>query len=306
MNIQLSKIRPPKELFRPVRKDTVEYHELLNSVKVDGILQPILVRPVGDLYEVVEGNWRFCAALDASLTEIPCLVRECTDREVEVLQLKAQAIRPETAKSDFAIRLKTLMLRDNLTMAQLGKLVSKSTSWVSRMLSLTNLSPPVRKMVDRGEISLQNADTLSRIPATIRGNFTQFAVMQTSREFEDIARRAIKDVRECSQQDTTAWAEYRDSHYVAYLRQLSEVRAEASSNRASGRILRKLEAATPLDGWVACLAWLLHIDPDSLGAQKAEKEAHYLKRLKFEARKKRNEELLKELRNLTPEIHYEH
>ena len=100
MNIDIELIKPPRIQLRPVLKGTVDYHELMDSMKKDGVLQPILVRPIGDHYEVVEGNWRYHAAVDIGLREIPCLVKELTDADIEVIQLKTNSIRPETPRSD--------------------------------------------------------------------------------------------------------------------------------------------------------------------------------------------------------------
>lgn len=306
MLIPLTDIRPPKIQLRPVLKKSVAYYELRDSVKVDGILQPILVRPKGDHYEVIEGNWRYNVAVDLRLPAMPCLVRDMTDAEVEVIQLKAQAIRPETPKIDIAKRLHLLMERDDLTIGDLTRLINKGPSWIKQMLSLTRLVPQAQKMVNRGEIGLRNGVALARLPELLQGNFLVHAVVLSVREFEEMVRVAVKDYRQCAQQDTTAWIDYRDSHYIAELRQMKELKGEIKTNRAALRAIRKLGAATPLDGWRACLAWLFQIDPDSLGRQKAEKEARGQKRKSFAERRKQNRTLLKELRDLEPEIDYEH
>jgi len=305
MLIPIENIRPPKILLRPVKKQTVEYHELLNSIKVDGILQPILVRTQGDYYEVVEGNWRYHAAADAGLREMPCLVRDLSDEEVEVIQLKTNSIRPETPKTEVAKRLHLLMERGDLTMGQLSRLVNKGPSWISKMLSINRLIPQAQKMVDRGEITLRNSTALARLKPGLQENFLAHAVMLKATEFEDMVRRAVKDYRQCVQQDMTAWLAYRDSHYVAYLRQLDEIEDEIKCNRAARRAIRKLGAETPLDGWRACLAWIYHIDPDSLAKQKVEKERLKKRRETFQERKQRNEFTIKQLRNISPEINYE-
>lgn len=307
MLIPIENIRQAKIQLRPVLKQTVEYHELLNSIKVDGILQPILVRPVeGDSYEVIEGNWRYHAATDAGLSEMPCLVREATDEEVEVIQVKAQAIRPETPKSELAKRLHLLMERRDMSIGQLSRLTTKAPNWIRKILSLTRLLPEAQKMVDRGEITMRNAVALGRLKKPLQVNFLAHAVILSPTDFEEMVRRAVKDYRQCAQQDMTTWLDYRDSHYVAYLRQLKEIEDEIKCNRAALRSIRKLEATTPLDGWRACLTWIYHIDPDSLSKQKAEKEVLKTRRLSFDERRKHNEFTLKELRNISPEINYEH
>jgi len=300
MLIPLDRIRPPKFELRPVLKQTVDYHELMDSVRNIGILQPILVRPKGELYEVIEGNWRYNVAKDLGMKDMPCLVRDMTDDEVEVVQLQAQANRPETSTSDLAKRIQLLLKREDMTIGQLGRLINKGPSWIKRILCVNRLVPKAVKMVDRGEMTVRNAATLSRLPAVLQPNFLVHAVVDTAVDFEELVRRAVKDYRQCSQQSTTSWIEYRDTHYVASLRQLKEIEAEAKSGRAARQALPKLDAKTPLDGWRACLAWIYRIDPDSLTRQKEEKRKK--KNLTFEARRTRNETTMKHVRNLSPEI----
>jgi ParB family chromosome partitioning protein len=117
--IPISDLIPPKRRLRALRKYDVVYCEMVESMKKDGVLQPILVRPLGDKYEVVEGNYRHSAATEAGLVEIPCLVREMTDHEVLILQLKANAIRPLTNKYEYARRIYKLLKDDSLTVDSL-------------------------------------------------------------------------------------------------------------------------------------------------------------------------------------------
>jgi len=305
MDIQLANIQPPKIQLRPVLRESVAYHELMDSIRKDGLLQPILVRPLGAGYEVVEGNWRFHACRDVGLTEIPCLVRELTDEQVEVIQLTVQAIRPETTKSHYAKRLRLLMKRQNHTISSLGRLLNKDSRWIGAMLKLGGLSPAVQKQVDRGHMTLKNAAHLARLPKGIRENFVAHAIMMSNSEFQELVRRAIQDVRQVSQQEMTAWLDYKDSHYIAQLRQLSEINAEIASNRAARRALLTMKVVTPLDAWRACLAWVFQVDPDSLSRQKTEKEARNRQKKSLVERKRQNTFVLNELRNLEPEIHYE-
>jgi len=296
-SIPMADIRPPKIQLRPVRKSSVEYYELLDSVRMDGILQPILVRPKGEHYEVVEGNWRYHAAKDAGLSDMPCLVKAYTDDQMKVVQLKANAIRPQTQMAEYALRLNELMDSQDLSLGELARLVNKGAPWVRKILSLRRLCLEARKMVDRGEISVTKAAILATLPRTMQDNFLPFAVVETIPKFREMIRLALSEFRQCCQRDRTAWSEYRAAHAVAYLRQMNEIEEEVQSRRAAGHTLKRVEAKTPMDGWRACLAWLLHLDPESLAYQEAEKENYGSKSLKFEARRKSNRMLLKELRS---------
>jgi len=296
MLIPVDKILAPKIQLRLVNKSSVDYFELRDSVRLDGILQPLLVRPLGDKYEVVEGNWRLSAAKELGLPEIPCLVKDYTDDEVEVIQLKTNAIRPKTGMADFANRLHDLMDRRKLTLAELAALVNKGVPWLRTVLTLRRLLPEAKKMVDRGEISVKNAAALAKLPHKIQKNFVPHAVTTKGKEFEEIIRVAIKDWREFCQGNRLDWSEYRAQHATAYLRQMHEITAEADNRKAAGLVLLKMGAKTPMDGWRACMAWLLHLDPDSFDNQTKEKGGGLSKQLVYEDRRRENRKLINNLR----------
>ena len=300
MDIKLDKIKAPKIQLRPVRKTSVEYHELLDSVKVDGILQPILVRPLeeGDAYEVVEGNWRRSAAIDAGLDAIPCLVKEFTDNEVALIQLKANAIRPTTTKSEFAARLHRIMVDNEYTVSQMVRMLNKSASWIRKILNLNTLPMDVKKMVDRGEITISNVSALAKLPPKIMRKFIPQAVTMSYVDFSEMCREALKDWREFCQKDKIGWTEYKSNNVVGFLRQMKELNAEIRTRNAAGKVLRKMDANTAMDGWKACLAWVLHLDPDSLAEQKYAKETIDRRTFRMKELRKQNRIYLKELCDL--------
>ena len=297
MEIPLKKIKPPKIKLRPVRKTGVEYFELLNSVKEDGILQPILVRPLGDGYEVVEGNWRRSAAIDAGLETMPCLVKEMTDKEVLLKQLKANAIRPTTTPTEYATRLQKIMKDEDYTVSQMVKLINKNAQWIRKMLKLNNLTDEVKKMVDRGEICVSNAEHLSKLPRKLSGKFIAQAATMPPDAFGEVCRKALKDWREFCQRDKIGWLAYQSSHVVGYLRQLREINAEIKTHNEGGSVLRKMGAKTSMDGWVACLSWLMHLDPESQ-EQQTPKEDYHHRALNLKEARKQNRIYLKELTKL--------
>jgi ParB/RepB/Spo0J family partition protein len=299
MDIALTLIKAPKIQLRPVRKKTVDYHELLYSVKKDGILQPILVRPSGDAYEVVEGNWRRSAAIDAGLETIPCLVRKFTDDEVMLIQLKANAIRPATTKSEYAVRLQKIMKDKEYTVSEMVRLLNKDAKWIRRMLRLNNLDANTRRMVDRGEIQITNAYQLAKLPEVMRAKFIPQAVTLPTKEFSEYCRMALKDWREFCQKDKMGWSDYKSGHVVGFLRQKKELDDEVRTRDAARRVLKATDANTPMDGWRACMAWLLHLDPESVSTQEFAKEGHSGRRQKMSDLRKQNRVYLEELRNST-------
>jgi ParB/RepB/Spo0J family partition protein len=297
--VRLDEIDAPKIQLRPVRKYSVDYFELVDSIKKDGILQPILIRKKEGRYVVVEGNWRYSAAKDAGLTEIPCLLREFTDDEVMIIQLKTQAIRPETLMVEYSDRINAIMDSKNTSLAELAVLINKSVAWVRKVMGLRKLISSAREMVDRDEITLCNAVALSKLPRELQPNFLTSAVTCRVIDFQDMTRKALRDWRMCSQQDRTRWSEYQAGNTVGYFRRWNELKEEVRTNLNAGLVLKRMEAKTPMEGWRACLAWLYHLDPASLEEQCVSNSMTANKPISYAQRRKDNRMLLE---TLTTEI----
>ncbi|MEN6458232.1 MAG: ParB/RepB/Spo0J family partition protein [Thermoguttaceae bacterium] len=171
-HLSIHVLREPKVRLRDVDRQSIDYWELRDSIRDHGILQPLLVRPVGDLYEIIEGCHRFTAAKEAGLETLPCLIRETTDDEALVLMLQANAISPETKLAEYAQQLKRLMARNpDMTQSGLACLIRKSPVWIGKCLTLTKLLREVQVMVDRGEIPIENAYMLAKIPRSMQMDY---------------------------------------------------------------------------------------------------------------------------------------
>ena len=291
--------------LRPVRRTSVEYRELVDSVKQKGVLQPLLVRPVGDKFEVVDGSHRFSAGIECSLAVFPCLVKEMTDDEVLSIQLQMNAIRPTTQKSEFADRLHELIDAKQLTLPQLSKMVNKSVSWLRDILSLRRLNAEARDMVNRGEIPVRQASMLARLPPKLQAQYNMLAVTMPADEFIETCRVVLKNFREMVREGRTEFTMLRQYEPVPYLRQMREIRHEALTSENAGVIIELMGASTPVDGWRACLAWLLHLDPVSIKDQFDNKERVQYERLSAPERRKKDRELKSLLITLQGKEHNE-
>lgn len=265
--VELTKIAESRRPLRIVNKRSIEYRELVSSMRKDGLLQPILVRPFKKgkyAYEVVEGGHRYNAAKEIGWDTIACYIRELSDYEVSVIQLKAQAIRPEMIKSDFAARLEEIVTSGVATLTDLAAEIGKSAVWVRDMMHLTKLTPEAQRMVDRGEIPIGSAKMLSRLPRGLQEQLVDHAVILTTAEFNDLARQHLKNYREAIKKGRIDNMLLRQLKPQPYLRSMRELREEAAGWKQAGIHLKMQDAKTPLDGWRACLIWLLHLDPLSL------------------------------------------
>lgn len=264
--IQLDQIDKPRIMLRPVRRNSPEYIELVESISKDGVLQPILVRPREGRYEIVEGWHRYEASKEAGCTSIPCLVREMTDDEVLVFQIKCNAIRPKTATFEYARRLKILMER-GLTLTELSAMIDKSPQWIRDQIHLNRLCAEAREPVERGEITMGSALALANLPEDLQTKFIDDAIALKQHEFVDRAKTALRDFKafllQLQREDKENGAA------TPKLRSINVLKREAVKPRQAKEVLKAAGAKTALDGWNACLAWIFRLDPISVEKRKA-------------------------------------
>ena len=170
----------PNHPFK-VRQDEA-MAEMVDSVKLYGVLAPALVRPKADGgYEMVAGHRRKCAATLAGITEMPCIVRNLTDDEATIIMVDSNLQRETILPSEkaFAYKMKLEAMkrqgqRSDLTSAplepklkgsrsneELAASSPDSRSQIQRYIRLTELIPPVLDMVDSGKIAFRPAVELS-------------------------------------------------------------------------------------------------------------------------------------------------
>ena len=156
-----------------VREDAA-MDELVESIRVHGILSPLLARPKGESYESVSGHRRRLAAQKLGLPTVPVLVREMTDDEAVILMVDSNLQRENLLPSEkaFAYKMKleamkhqgkstSVQLTPKLTTEQIGYEAGISKDVVKRYIRLTNLVPPLLQMVDDGRIAFSPAVELS-------------------------------------------------------------------------------------------------------------------------------------------------
>ena len=157
-----------------VREDAA-MDELVESIRVHGILSPLLARPKGEGYELVSGHRRRLAAQKLGLPTVPVLVREMSDDEAVILMVDSNLQRENLLPSEkaFAYRMKLEAMKHQgkATSRQVvGKLESadevgqvngESGRTIQRYIRLTNLVPPLLQMVDDGRIAFSPAVELS-------------------------------------------------------------------------------------------------------------------------------------------------
>ena len=158
--LQISEIEPNRN--QPRREfDEEALSELAESIAQHGVLQPILVRPVGtDFYQIVAGERRWRASRMAGLREVPVVIRELTDNEVMEIALIENLQREDLSPVEEAKGYKALMDTYSMTQDDVAKSVGKSRSSVSNSLRILSLPETVIELIEKGNLSQGHAKAL--------------------------------------------------------------------------------------------------------------------------------------------------
>jgi ParB family chromosome partitioning protein len=255
-----------------VKRTSVDYLELLDSVENYGILNSITVRPhptKKGKYEVVDGLHRYSVAVDLELETVPCIVKDFTDVAVLAAQIATQSIRPVTKPIEFARHLRALQsLIPDCRLADLSQLVNKRPSWVKNQLGLLNLDEKYQLMVERGEMPLRTAYMLARLPVKLQHQFAKLSDSIPPVEFKQAVEREIKRMLVDSQTRRLSNLFLDEFEPVPHMRKLKEILDEVDTLKICEATTGPLQLLTPKHGWIAALKWVLHLDPDAVAQQR--------------------------------------
>ena len=183
------------------RMDEGSLTELASSIKTQGIMQPVLVRPLqegsgsGARYEIIAGERRFRAAQMAGLEEIPVLVRDVDDQAAAAMALIENIQREDLNPLEEAQGIQRLISDFNFTHEQAAAAVGRSRSAVSNLLRLINLAQPVQTMLMAGDIDMGHARALLAVDSASQITLaTQVIAKRLSvRETEKLVARALEE-----------------------------------------------------------------------------------------------------------------
>jgi ParB family chromosome partitioning protein len=157
--LAIEKVNPnPKQPRQNFEKAPLD--ELANSIREKGVIQPILVRRVGDEFEIIAGERRWRAAQLAGLKEVPAIIKATADQETLELALIENIQRENLNPIEEAEAYEFLIKKYNLTQNDLAHKVGKERATVTNVLRILQLEPSVRQMVSKGELSLGQAKVL--------------------------------------------------------------------------------------------------------------------------------------------------
>lgn len=147
--------------FQPRQNyDDIKLDELVQSIKEQGMLQPIVVRKVGDAFEVIAGERRLRAARKMGLSSVPVMIKEATDKEALVLALVENVQREELNPIEKAESYRRLVDEFGFTQEDVAKSVGKDRATIANLLRLLKLPKEILKAVFDGKISEGHARAL--------------------------------------------------------------------------------------------------------------------------------------------------
>lgn len=194
--LPLDRITPgpyqPRSVFDPER-----LAELADSIRQQGVIQPVVVRRVGDGYELIAGERRWRAAQQAGIDAIPAIVREVDDEVAVALALVENIQREDLNPLEEATALRRLVDEFQLTHAEAAEAVGRSRSAVSNLLRLLELSADVREMVDARHLEMGHARALLALPEALQVQAAREVVRQrlSVRETEALVKRLLNPKR---------------------------------------------------------------------------------------------------------------
>ena len=159
-NIAIAKLQPGK--YQPrTNMDQVALAELAESIKAQGVMQPILARPIDtDRYEIIAGERRWRAAQLAGLAEVPVLIRKVPDESALAMSLIENIQRENLNPLEEALGIQRLINEFGMTHQTAGEALGNSRSTISNLLRLLNLSAPVQELMMQGKIDMGHGRAL--------------------------------------------------------------------------------------------------------------------------------------------------
>ena len=153
--MQRGKYQPRKDI------DPEKLQELADSIKVQGVIQPIVVRQIAfQKYEIIAGERRWRAAQLAGLAEVPVVIKEIDDRAAMAIALIENIQREDLNPLEEAESLKRLLDEFNMTHQQVAEAIGKSRTTVTNLLRLMELQPEVKKLLLSNQIEMGHARAL--------------------------------------------------------------------------------------------------------------------------------------------------
>jgi ParB family chromosome partitioning protein len=191
--LPIEKLKPGRYQPRGAM-DAGRLQELADSIRAQGLIQPIVVRAQGAHYEIIAGERRWRAAQQAGLSDVPCVVRVADDRATVAMALIENIQREDLSPLEEASALNRLIEEFDLTHQQAAEAVGRSRAAVSNLLRLLELPEEIRRLLESGGLEMGHARALLTLPEARAIALAREASARgwSVRELEQRARAAAK------------------------------------------------------------------------------------------------------------------
>lgn len=220
--------------------DERELAELADSIRANGVIQPIIVRPLGSGYQLVAGERRFRAARQASLKTIPAIVRQATDEQMLELALVENIHRTDLNPIERANAYENYIKTFSLTQAEAAERLGENRSVVTNYIRLLDLPEEIKGMLAGGELSMGHARAILALPTDDLRNKLANRAMAGRLSVREVERLVKRYLTGSGQAKTTARS--RPAHIVDLENKLSmelgtKVYIETRKNGQRGKIV---------------------------------------------------------------------
>ncbi len=206
-------LRPGK--YQPRRDMSQEaLEDLANSIRAQGVIQPIVVRRIADQqYEIIAGERRWRASQLVRLETVPCLIKNVEDNAAVAIALIENIQREDLNAIEEAVALQRLMTEFELSHQQVAEAVGKSRSAVSNLLRLNQLNDDVKQLVEHGDLDMGHARALLSLAGELQSDTARTVAQKglTVRDTERLVQKLLNPPAAKAEpqvdQQSVAWSE---------------------------------------------------------------------------------------------------
>ena len=270
--IPIGEIAQNPVALRNVDRQSQDFILLMDDIKHNGILKPILVRPSKEgselPYELIDGLQRFTASLEGGLTEIPAQVMSMDDAKALQIQMSANIHNIKTKPVEYAKQIQRILATNpTMTISQISTDLSTPSSFISERLGLLKLSKEIGELVDNNKINLSNAFALAKLPPEEQVNYVQAAMSDKPAAFVPTVQARVKEIREALRAGRTAGIAAFEAQPA--MRKRSELVPLLEDGALIVALVKESGVKTPIDAANLILKWVLQMDDASVTAKKA-------------------------------------
>jgi ParB family chromosome partitioning protein len=241
------KYQPRKDMSQEALED------LASSIRAQGVIQPIVVRPLAkDKFEIIAGERRWRASQLAQLAEVPCIVKDVPDEAAVAIALIENIQREDLNAMEEAVALERLLTEFALTHQQVADAVGKSRASVTNLLRLNQLNDDVKLLLEHGDIEMGHARALLALKDNEQSDAGRLvaAKQMTVRETENLVRRILEPKPAVAEKP-------RDPDVISLEQRLSERFAApvqiSYNNKGKGKLEISYSSLEELDGIIGKL-----------------------------------------------------